>query len=290
MESTLSEILPAANAERSAVAAFNVFSLEEAVCVADVAESLGRPVVLMTNKDVIRRIPVEIFGPALRAVAASVRVPVVVHRDHTYPAETVYRAIRGGYTSVMFDGSQLPFEENVVQTRRIVEVAHACGVSVEGEIGSVAYNESANTIRHELTEPETAARFCAETGVDAVAVSVGTVHKLTEKRAAVDHDLLRRIAAETSVPLVIHGSSGVPDEDLIAMARGPVAKFNIGTILRRAWGETLREELAARPQEFDYLTLTQAPLEALKRAAREMITLLAADAETGTNGRSPSHE
>jgi len=278
VESTLSEILPAANAERSAVAAFNVFSLEEAVCVAGVAESLRRPVILMTNRDVIRRIPVEIFGPALRAVAASVTVPVVVHLDHTYEAGTIYRAIRAGYTSVMFDGSQLPFNENVAQTRRVVEVAHACGVSVEGEIGSVAYNESANTIRHELTDPETASRFCAETGVDAVAVSVGTVHKLTEKRATVDHDLLRRIGEVTLVPLVIHGSSGVPDEDLVAMARGPVAKFNIGTILRRAWGDTLRHEFAARPDEFDHLTLTQAPLEALKRAAREMMTLLAADA------------
>jgi fructose-bisphosphate aldolase class II len=278
VEASLADILPGANAEHSAVAAFNIFGLDEAVCVATAAEALRRPVILMTNKDVVRRIPVEVFGPALRAVAQSVSVPVVVHLDHTYTFETIYRAIRAGYTSVMFDGSQLPYEENVAGTQHVVEIAHACGVSVEGEIGSVAYNEAETTIRHELTDPETAARFCSYTGVDAVAVSVGTVHKLTDKSAAVDQELLHRIAAATPVPLVIHGSSGVPDDDLIAMARGPVAKFNIGTALRRAWGETLRMEFAAHPEEFDHLTLTKAPLEALRRTAREMIALLAADA------------
>lgn len=286
MEASLPDILPTANAGRSAIAAFNIFGLDEAVCVATAAEALRRPVILMTNKDVVRRVPVEVFGPALRAVARSVSVPVVVHLDHTYTFETIYRAIRAGYTSVMYDGSQLSYEENVARTRHVVEIAHACGVSVEGEIGSVAYNGAsggapdgaAASIKHELTDPERAGRFCSDTGIDAVAVSVGTVHKLTDKSAAVDHALLQRIAAATSVPLVIHGSSGVPDADLVAMARGPVAKFNIGTALRRAWGETLRNEFAAHPEEFDHLTLTKAPLEALKRTAREMITLLAADA------------
>lgn len=282
MLARLGDILAAASTERRAVAGFNIFGLDEAVCVAKAAESAGRPVILMTNKEVVKRVPVEVFGPALCAVADTVSVPVCVHLDHTYQFDTVYRAIKAGYTSVMYDGSQLPYEENVANTRRVVEVAHACGVSVEGEIGSVAYNEAGSTIRHELTEPEVAARFCRESGVDAVAVSVGTVHKLTEKRATVDHDRLARIAAATSTPLVIHGSSGIPDDDLVAMARGPVAKFNIGTVLRRAWGETLRAEFTAHPDQFDHLTLTKAPLEALQQTARMMITLLAPEADENT--------
>jgi len=269
------EMLVAASREGRAVAGFNIFSLDEAMCVVRAAEDLGSPVILMTNKDVIRRVPVEVFGPALRAVADRVSVPVAVHLDHTYSFDTVYRAIRSGYSSVMYDGSQLPYEENVAGTRRVVEVAHACGVSVEGEIGSVAYNQPGNTIRHELTDPDLAARFCADTGVDAVAVSVGTVHKLTEKSAVVDCELLERIAVATATPLVIHGSSGVPDDDLARMARGPVAKFNIGTVLRRAWGTTLREEILANPEQFDQLALTEAPLAALETKAREMIALLA---------------
>lgn len=278
MKSTLSEILPAANAERSAVAAFNIFSLDEALCVAQAAEELGRPVILMTNRDVVRRVPVEVFGPALQAVAESVRIPVGIHLDHTYTFETIYRAIKAGYTSVMYDGSQRSYRQNAEETRHVVEIAHSCGVSVEGEIGSVAYNEEGNAIKHELTDPETAARFCEETGVDAVAVSVGTVHKLTEKRADVDHELLARIAEATETPLVIHGSSGIREDDLVAMARGRVAKFNIGTVLRRAWGETLRGEFAAYPNQFDYLTLTKAPLAALRDTARTMIALLAPNA------------
>lgn len=268
------EMLSAAAGQPRAVAGFNIFGIDEAVRIVHAAEELGQPVILMTNTDVVHRIPVEVFGPALRAVAKQVSVPVAIHLDHTYTFETVYRAIRAGYTSVMYDGSQLSYEENVARTRHIVEIAHACGVSVEGEIGSVAYNEKGNTIHHQLTDPETAARFCADTEVDAVAVSVGTVHKLTEKIASVDHELLTRIAAATRTPLVIHGSSGVPEGDLAAMARGPVAKFNIGTVLRRAWGETLRDEFAAHPDQFDHLTLTEAPLAALEQKARDMIALL----------------
>lgn len=274
MIATTRDLLTAAVREHRAVAAFNVFDLAYATHVVAAAESLDAPVILMTNTDVLRRLPVEVFGPALRAVAERASVPAAIHLDHTYEFDVVYRAIQSGYTSVMYDGSQLPYDENAERTGHVVQVAHAAGVSVEGEIGSVAYNEPDNPIRHELTDPDTAARFCRDTGIDAVAVSVGQVHKLTEKRADVDHHRLAQIAAATTTPLVIHGTSGIPEEDLASMARGPVAKFNIGTVLRRAWGDTLRAEVTSRPGQFDYLTLTEAPLAAVKRQARAMIALL----------------
>jgi len=244
---------------------------------------LGQPVILMTSKDLVKRIPVEVIGPALRALADRAQVPVCVHLDHTYNFDSIYRAVGSGYTSVMYDGSQLPFAENVERTRHVVEVAHACGLSVEGEIGSVSYSEPGNTIRHELTDPTAAARFCEQTGVDAVAVSVGTVHKLTSTSAVVDHELLASIAEATATPLVIHGSSGIPDTDMRKMAKGPVGKFNIGTVLRRAWGETLRDEMERQPDAFDRLSITEEPLTQLQNRAEEFIATLAWPQSSGVD-------
>ena len=301
MRVTLNEILPAAAAQQRAVAAFNIFGLDEAVRVVAGAEAQNQPVILLTSKDVLRHIPVEVLGPALRALADRATVPVCVHLDHTSSAETVYRAITAGYSSVMFDGSQLPFDENVTGTRRVVEVAHATGVSVEGEIGSVSYNEPGSSIRHQLTDPEEAARFARETGVDALAVSVGTIHKLNDTTAEIDFIRLEQIAAaleatdrfgtgdrsasvgadgsaagyRTGTPLVIHGTSGVAENDLRRLARGPVAKFNIGTLLRRAWGTTLRYEMGTHPEAFDRSMLTSASLDAIQAAAERMIAILA---------------
>ncbi len=283
MIARLDGLLAGAVAEGRAIAGFNVFGLDEAIEVVAAAERVGAPVILMTNKEIVRSIPVEVLGPALRAVAERASVPVGVHLDHTYEFPLIYRAVAAGYTSVMFDGSQLPFAENVARTKHVVEMAHACGVSVEGEIGSVSYNEAGSTIKDEPTDPGLAADFCRESGVDAVAVSIGTVHKLTDKSAAVDRGLLAEIAAATDTPLVIHGGSGVPNDDLRRMAQGPVAKFNIGTVLRRAWGDSLRAEFEQNPGQFDRYTLTRAPLRALRKRAEELIALLA-------NGPVPKRE
>lgn len=275
MIATLSELLAPAAREGRAVAGFNIFGLDEAVRVVAAAEVQEQPVILMTNKDLVKAIPPEILGPSLRAVAQRSSVPVCVHLDHTYQFDLVYRAVATGYTSVMYDGSQKPFQENVEETSRVVEVAHACGVSVEGEIGSVAYNEPGSSIKHELTDPEEAARFAELTGVDALAVSVGTVHKMVTQEARIDHDRLQRIGSTTQAPLVIHGTSGIAERDLRIMAAGPVCKFNIGTLLRRAWGETLMSQLAEDKAAFDRLTLTRASLDALQLKAEEMIAILA---------------
>ena len=275
MIATLSELLAPAAREGRAVAGFNVFGLDEAVRVVAAAQAQGQPVILMTNKELVKAIPPEILGPSLRAVAQRSSVPVCVHLDHTYQFDLVYRAVAAGYTSVMYDGSQKEFRENVEETSRVVEVAHPCGVSVEGEIGSVAYNEQGSRIKHELTDPEKAARFAELTGVDAVAVSVGTVHKMVTQDAEIDHERLKRIGSMTTVPLVIHGTSGISEGDLRIMASGPVCKFNIGTLLRRAWGETLRSQIVTDGSAFDRLTLTGASLDALQLKAEEMIAILA---------------
>lgn len=276
MRANLAELLPAARSEGRAVAGFNIFGLDEAYRVVAAAEARDRPVIIMTNKEIVRAIPVEVLGPALQSVADRARVPVCVHLDHTTDIDLLERAINAGYSSVMFDGSQQPYEDNLAGTRRAVELARGRGVSVEGEIGSVSYNEAGSTIRHELTDPGEAARFAEESGVDALAVSVGTIHKLVHTTAEVDMSLLQRIGERVATPLVIHGTSGIAEDDLRRMAAGLVAKFNIGTLLRRAWGETLRAEFQRRPDAFDRLTLTALSLDRLQEAAERMIAILAA--------------
>ena len=201
-------------------------------------------------------------------------MPVCVHLDHSKSEEDIKRAIEAGYTSVMYDGSQLSMEENTDCTRRIVELAHPAGVSVEGEIGSVGYSDPSMNAKAEYTDPAQAVRFAAETGVDALAVAIGTVHRMKIQEAKIDFELLGRIRECVSTPLVIHGSSGVKNEDVTRMCRLGVNKMNFGTSLRMAFGNTLRKTIEEKPEEFDRLKLFPASMEAVKERAKEKMILV----------------
>ena len=155
----LNALLPQAAAKSYAVAGFNVFGFEDARAVIQAAEKLSTGVILMANRDSLAQIPVEHFGPMLARLAEAVRVPVCVHLDHTDKEADIIRAIKAGFSSVMFDGSQLPLEENIDRTRRVVEMAHAVDVTVEGEVGSVGYNEPNKMIETVLTDPKEAGAF-----------------------------------------------------------------------------------------------------------------------------------
>jgi fructose-bisphosphate aldolase class II len=270
----LNAILPQAAAKSYAVAGFNVFGFEDARAVIQAAEKLSTGVILMANRDSLAQIPVEHFGPMLARLAEAVRVPVCVHLDHTDKEADIIRAIKAGFSSVMFDGSQLPLEENIDRTRRVVEMAHAVDVTVEGEVGSVGYNEPNKMIETVLTDPKDAGAFAHRTGADAVAVAVGTQHRMTTQGARIDYDRVAAIAAKVDQPLVIHGTSGVTDTDLRRLATTRVAKFNIGTALRMAFGHSLRETIAERPEVFDRLELFRVPWTRLQAAAEEKLDLL----------------
>ncbi|THF84639.1 class II fructose-bisphosphate aldolase [Cohnella fermenti] len=262
-------------AERNyAVAAFNVFGFEDASAVVRAAELLEAPVILAANVPAIRHMPVHLMGPLLRGIAERSSVPVCVHLDHGGDFHTVMQAVRHGFSSVMYDGSQLPFEENVRRTREIAKAAHAFGVSVEAEIGSVGYSDPALNMKHELSDPEETARFVDETGIDAVAVSVGTVHRMERQGAAIDFARLEAIQEKVSVPLVIHGASGVPDEIFERLVSTRVGKINIGTALRMSFGEALREELRRQPEEYDRVRLFAGPMAAVQETAARKIRLL----------------
>ena len=271
---TLAEVLLPALRHGHAVAGLVCLGWEDARAFVTAAELEGAPVILQAGPGARAHTPLPVLGAMFRHLADSVSVPVVLHLDHGRSLDEARAAMDEGFTSVMFDGSDLPLAENIRLTRDIARLAHAKGVSCEGEIGFVGYAGGATSAR---TNPSEAAEFALETGVDAMAVSVGNVHLQQGQTGAIDDRALAAISIATRgrVPLVIHGGSGVPSADRQRLARTtPICKFNIGTELRQCFGTALRQSLTDQPQEFDRIKLlspTEAPLvEATRRILREL--------------------
>ena len=263
---TLAEVLGPARAEGYAIAGLVCLGWEDARAYVAAAEAEGLPVILQAGPSARAHTPLSVWGAMFTALSEGASVPVVSHLDHGASAEECRAALECGFTSVMFDGSRLPLAENIARTAEVAALAHAAGASCEGEIGFVGYAGGAAS---DGTDPADAARFAAETGVDAMAVSVGNVHLQRNAGAALDEERIAAIAALTDVPLVIHGGSGVPAAQRTALARGTtICKFNIGTELRQAFGTALRAALAADPDGFDrvgILSAVEAPLTAQAR-------------------------
>ena len=262
---TLKAVLQAAVVGRYAVAGLVVLGWEDALAYVEAAEELNVPIILQAGPGCRRHMPIPILGKMFRHLAEQARVPVVCHIDHATTLEECCQGIEHGFTSVMIDGSQLPLDENIALTSQVVDMARPLGVSVEGEIGFVGYVEGSAS---QNTSPEDAARFERECGVDAMAISVGNVHLNTEKTSGINFEALRAIERATSVPLVLHGGSGIPPEQRQQLARQTrVKKFNIGTELRMAFGKALRQQLVDRPREFDRITLLKGTIPAMRAEA-----------------------
>jgi fructose-bisphosphate aldolase class II len=264
---------PATNADYG-VASFNVFGWEDARAVVEAAEECGAPVILSANLDFVRFMPVGLIARMFRVLAESASVPVCAHLDHTYDIGAVLRAVEAGFTSVMYDGSQLPLDDNIAGTRQVAAIAHKTGCSVEAEIGSVPYAEGRDHIKSTLTEVNQAIRIAKESGLDALAVSIGNVHRRKTPGAKIDFGRLAEIQAAIRVPLVIHGTSGIDEHDLVGLAKTRVAKFNVGTTLRQAFGRGLRQALATDSERFDRLEIMRDVMPHLKREAMRMIRVL----------------
>ena len=274
MLATLNDLLPAAAAGGTAVPCFNVFGNEEVVAILAAATEAGRGVILACNKDMADHMGVIGFAGMVRGLAEAADVPVCVHLDHCYEEERIQAALHAGFSSVMFDGSQLPLAQNIARTAAVARLAHGFGATVEGEVGSVPYTEGRDHIKSEFTSEQDAQAFAEHSGVDAMAISVGNVHRMTEARSAIDFARVERIAAATRVPLVIHGTSGIAEDDIRRLKTLRVAKFNIGTTMRLAFNRSLRQSLSDTPERFDRLQLMQPVVTALQAEARRMIDLL----------------
>ena len=249
------------------VAAFNVFGYEDARAVVDAAEALGAPVILAANADLRHFMPLTVIAKMFGVLGDEARVPVCAHFDHGHDVGEIRRAVEAGFTSVMYDGSQLSLAQNVEATSKVVEYARSVGVSVEGEVGAVPYAEGRPDIAERPTAPCEAARFAAATGVDALAVAIGNVQRMPAHGATLDFHLLDSIASAVSVPLVIHGASGISDADLTRLVAAGVAKFNIGTVLRQSFGRGLRATIAAHPKAFDRIEIMQGVMQEMTHEA-----------------------
>ncbi|MBM6405865.1 class II fructose-bisphosphate aldolase family protein [Phycicoccus sp. CSK15P-2] len=255
--------------------AFNVVLLEHAEGIVTGADRAGLPVVLQVSQNTARyHGAFEPVAAASLALARAATVPVVVHLDHAEDVDLVHRAVALGVDSVMYDGSALPYAENVATTRAVVEHCHAAGVRVEAELGEVGGKDGVHApgVR---TDPDEAAAFVASTGVDSLAVAVGTSHAMTTRTAAVDHDLIARLATAVPVPLVLHGSSGLDDDGLAGAVAAGMTKVNISTHLNALFTAAVRDVLAADDAVVDPRRYVGPGREALAAEVERLLRILA---------------
>ncbi|MEV4616919.1 class II fructose-bisphosphate aldolase [Kitasatospora sp. NPDC049258] len=244
------DLLATAVAERRGLPAFNVITLEHAEAIATGAELADTPAILQISQNAVafhggRLLP---LARACAEVAAAARVPLSLHLDHVEDVDLLRAAPAAGFSSAMYDASALPHAENVKATAEAAAWAHRHGLHLEAELGRVGGKDGEPPLSPHApgarTDPAEAAGYVADTGVDALAVAVGSSHAMTTRSAALDHGLIRRLAAAVSVPLVLHGSSGVPDEELAAGLAAGLVKVNIGTALNTAFTPAVRRRLA----------------------------------------------
>ena len=266
---TLSEVLSKAKEDHYAVAGLVVLGWEDARCYAETAEELGLPIILQAGPGCRANTPVPILGKMFRYLAEQSSCPIVCHLDHGYSKEECIEGIENGFTSVMFDGSKLSLNENIEKTHEIAELAHKNNISVEGEIGFVGYSEGAAS---QSTDPLEAKEFANKSNCDAIAISAGNVHLQTNTSSSIDIDVIEKIQSLTSIPLVLHGSSGIDHKLRRKLASTTnVCKFNIGTELRKTFGDNLREKMNQNPNIYDRIQLINLPLQELKIVTKTVI-------------------
>lgn len=271
---TLSDVLQPALRDGYAVPGLVCLGWEDMRAFAMAAEAERAPVILQAGPSCRAHTPLPVLGAMFRHLADSVDVPIVAHLDHGYTLEECREALESGFTSLMYDGSRKPLAQNIEETAAVARMAHDAGISCEGEIGFVGYSGGEGSAG---TDPEEAAIFARETGVDAMAISVGNVHLQTDHEGCLDEARIRAIEPLTEVPLVIHGGSGVPYAQRLSLATGSrIAKFNIGTELRMAFGAALREAVTADPARFDRVAILKETHAPVMEAARAVIRGLGA--------------
>ncbi len=239
-------ILDDARANGRAVAALNFYNAETLRAHINAANECGASIILQTTESTINYLGIEMIVAMAGAAASEMSHPVALHLDHGGSFELAKRCIEAGYSSVMIDGSKLSFEENIELTSRVVEAAHRVGISVEGELGHVTQNDDNANISDFFTRPDDARKFVEATGVDALAVAIGTAHGFYKGEVKLDLARLREIrdvVGDTS--LVLHGGSGVPDELMREAIRSGIAKINFGTELNNAFTHAVKDSLLA---------------------------------------------
>jgi fructose-bisphosphate aldolase class II len=269
-------LLAVANKHNFAVPAFNISDWAMSQGIFEISEEKGAPLIIAIHPDELAHTGIDLM-PAIVQRAHKSSVPVTIHLDHGTSYEQILLAIQNGFTSVMFDGSMLPFEENVAQTRRAVEAAHAVGLSVEGELGTIGKTDGeaedgASVIVY--TDPDDAVRFVEETGVDSLAIAIGTCHGIYPSwmKPEIKLDLLQAIKAKVSVPLVLHGGSSNPDLEIGQSVKLGINKINISSDIKVTYHQSMREVLKDEGLR-EPLTIQPPAVVAMKGTAAHKIDL-----------------
>jgi len=266
-------LLNTASKDGTAIAALNFYNAETLIAHVRAANALNASIILQTTEATINYLGLPILLGMAEAAAAELEQPTALHLDHGGSYEVAARCIDAGYTSVMIDGSKLPFDENCALTRRVVDLAHGAGVSVEGELGHVGQNSDSEDPTETFTRPEDAARFVAETGVDALAVAVGTAHGFYKGAVQIDFQRLKKISDKIpDTPLVLHGGSGVSAELLRQAIACGIRKINFGTELKNAFTHAVKNSLSSS-DDIDLRRTFQPAIAAVENISRSKIMI-----------------
>ncbi len=245
----LGELLNGVKDNTYAIGAFNVSDMEMAMGAVKAAEEMNAPLILQIAEGRLRYSPLDLLGPIMVAAAKKSKVPTAVHLDHGGTMETIKLALDLGFTSVMFDGSKYPLDENIQRTKEVIKLARSYGAHVEAEIGRVGGAEGDyKAVDIAVTSVEEAKRFAEETGVDALAVAIGTAHGNYKETPKLRIDRLKEIAAAVDTPLVLHGGTGLTEDDFRNCLHNGIKKINIATASYDAVAANLKKVIAAKPE------------------------------------------
>lgn len=277
---TGNEILLHAQKNKYAVGAFNANNMEIVHAIIEAAEELNSPVIIQASQGGLKYAGVEYISALGKVAAENAKVPVAIHLDHGTDFGQVMQCIRHGFSSVMIDASQYSLEENIERTKKVVEIAHAVGVSVEAELGKIGGTEDDVVVDHRdatFTDPEEARIFVEQTGVDSLAIAVGTAHGVYKGEPKIDYDRIKEIGSVVSIPLVLHGSSGVPYESLEKAVSCGIAKINIDTDIRAAFARKVNEFVRENPEEIDPRKILGPATLEMKETIKEKMRVFGSD-------------
>lgn len=273
---TVKELLDKAEKGKYAVGAFNCNNMEIVKAIVKAAEAEKAPVIIQASQGAIKYAGLEYIVALVNVAASGTTVPVALHLDHGTSFEQVIQCIRSGFSSVMIDGSKLPLEENIAITKKVIEIAAAVGVSTEAELGKIGGTEDDITVKDKdamMTDPQEAKIFVENTGVDSLAVAIGTAHGQYKFDPELDFERLAKIKSLVNVPIVLHGSSGVPDKDIEKAISLGVRKVNIDTNIREAFVKGIHDVIKKDPGEIDPRKILGPAMEEMTAIVREKIRL-----------------
>ena len=268
-------IMEKAQAGGYAIGAFNAEKMEMVQAIIAAAEAENAPVIIQTTPGTLKYAGPECFAGLVSRLAREAKVPAALHLDHGNSFELAERCAKEGYTSLMIDGSKLPFAENIEITRRVV--AMAAELPVEAELGTVGGKEDGMEAKPQYTDPDEAAEFVRRTGISSFAVAIGTAHGVYKGEPKLDLDRLSEVRAKVDIPLVLHGTSGVPEDQVRECIRRGICKVNYATDLRIVFTAAVKKAIAEQPDAFDPKKYLAAGRKAVEERVRELIRLLGSE-------------